>query len=48
MTQEQRRFNTRLISLLGAKLPNMIEKELDMASEDESFSEPKPEDLNSP
>jgi hypothetical protein len=47
MTEEQRRFNTRLIALLGAKLPGMIEKELDMASDDDSNSEAKHDDLMS-
>ena len=29
MTDEQLRFNTRLINLLGTELPDLIEKELD-------------------
>ncbi|CAD8123994.1 unnamed protein product [Paramecium sonneborni] len=46
MTDEQIRFNQRLISLLGQKLPHLLEKELAQASDDDSNDEdPKPEDI---
>ncbi|CAD8212437.1 unnamed protein product [Paramecium pentaurelia] len=46
MSEEQIRFNQRLISLLGQKLPHLLEKELAQASEEESNDEePKPEDI---
>ncbi|CAD8128184.1 unnamed protein product [Paramecium sonneborni] len=48
MTEEQIRFNQRLILLLGSKLPHLLEKELAQASDEDSIDEdPKPDDIMS-
>ncbi|CAD8182288.1 unnamed protein product [Paramecium octaurelia] len=46
LSDEEIRFNQRLISLLGSKLPHLLEKELAQASDDDSNEDdPKPEDI---